>query len=302
MLLLLALVACSAGPPAAPTAPPDPKVRVALDWYPEPEFGGFYAASLGGAYKAHHLDVELVPGGPGVPVLELLQAGKAEVAISGGDDLLVKRQKGLDAVAIYAAFQHSPTGIMTHVDGATRYEDLSGNVAIEAGSPFQQFLAKKYAWEGKVQMVPPTGSVGPFATDAKLSQQAYITSEPCLIEARGLRVNFLPAHDAGWDPYAVLAVVAGKDQAAPWVKEFVAATREGWESYLRDPAAANAEIVKLNPNMKAETMGCITGKQASYVRSGGELGAMSEERWQATVDALATIDVKADATGAWVSP
>jgi NitT/TauT family transport system substrate-binding protein len=44
------------------------KVVLALDWVPEPEFGGFYAARDGGSFKKQGLEVEIRGGGAGVPV------------------------------------------------------------------------------------------------------------------------------------------------------------------------------------------------------------------------------------------
>ena len=193
--------------PAAPEKPAPHPVQVALNWYPEPEFGGFYEALLSGAYEKAGLAVTLVPGGPGVPVLEMLAAGKADVAISGADDLLIRRAKGLDAVALFPAFQDSPTGLLAHKEGGiTRFEDVKGHVAMEQGSPFQQFLSARYGWEGKVELVPTTGSLGAFAADPALLQQAYVTAEPCVAEGQGLAVTFIPARDAGWNPYSVLEI------------------------------------------------------------------------------------------------
>ena len=297
------LLACSdpVAPPTTPAAPAAQKVVVALNWYPEPEFGGFYEAALSGAYKAAGLDVEIVPGGPGVPVLEMLAGGKADVAISGADDLLLRRSKGLDAVAIFAGFQDSPLGLMSHTTAnITRFEDVTGRVAIEVGSPFQQFLWKKYGWDGKVEPVPSTGSLGPFAADPTAIQQGYITSEPCVAEGQGLTVNFLPARDAGWNPYASLAVVRGADTNAPWVRSFHSASLAGWKAYLADPSRANAEITRLNMNMPADRMGCIVARQRPYVEGKDGVGVMTEARWQEAAAALAAGGVTVDATGAWV--
>src|SRR5436190_21397612 len=108
--MLLLLVACSSDPP--PPATLRHPVRVALSWYPAPEFGGFYEAVLSGAYEAAGLEVTLIPGGPGNPVIELLEGGSADVAISGADDLLLRRARGLQAVAILPGFQDSPVGLM----------------------------------------------------------------------------------------------------------------------------------------------------------------------------------------------
>lgn len=297
------IIACSPPPaPApAPTAAPTPRaVVVGLNWYPEPEFGGFYEAWLSGAYAEAGLAVEILPGGPGVPVLEMLAAGKLDVAISGADDLLLRRAKGLDAVAIFAGFQDSPLGLMVHAaSGVSRFEEVKGPVAIEVGSPFQQFLWKKYQWEGKVEPVPTTGSLGPFAADPTLAQQAYITSEPCVAEGQGMAVHFLPGREAGWNPYASLAVVSGADALAPWARAFHAASLAGWTGYLKDPTRANAEIIRLNPNMPADRMDCIVARQRVFVEGADGVGAMTQARWEQAAEGLRAGGQPVDPAGAY---
>ncbi len=288
--------------PDAPATPEAHTVRLGLNWYPEPEFGGFYAASTGKLWERHRLAVEIVPGGPGVPVLEMLQSGKLDAAVAGADDLLTKRAHGLDAVAVFASFQHSPVGLMSHAGGPAKIEDVKGPVAIEQGSPFQLFLWSKLGWEGKVAMVPSTGSIGPFAADPALVQQAYVTSEPCVAESKGIAVQFMPGRDAGWDPYSGLVVVRGADAKAPWVKDLVEASREGWEAYLRDPASANAEIVKQNPALAAEQMPCITGKQRDFITGDAPVGSMTAARWDEAAAALALAGQQVRSAGAWVQP
>lgn len=296
-MLLALLFACTGEPAAPPAATP---VRVALNWFPEPEFGGFYDALLTGLYAREGLAVEIVPGGPGVPVLEMLAAGKVEVAVSGADDLLVRRAEGLDAVAVFPGFQDSPVGLMAHAAlGLTRFEDVKGPVAIEAGSPFQQYLWATLGWEGKVAMVPTTGSIGPFAADPTLVQQAYVTSEPCVAEGQGLAVTFLPGRDAGWNPYASLVVVRGGDRDAAWVAAFTRATRAGWEHYLADPSVANAELVRLNRDLPADRVACIVARQRPFVTGTDGLGAMTEARWQAIAAALGRAGRPVDPAGAW---
>jgi NitT/TauT family transport system substrate-binding protein len=300
---VLALTACSTPEPQTATAGPVP-LKVALNWFPEPEFGGYYQALLDGTYKAAGLDVTLIPGGPGVPVLEMLASGQADVAISGADDLLIKRARGLDAVAIFAGFQDSPVGLMVHAgSGFTTLGQIQGgNVAIEAGSPFQQYLWASQGWEGKVAMVPTTGSLGAFAADPSLIQQAYVTSEPCVAEGQGLHVNFIPGREAGWNPYASLAVVRGTDATAGWVAKFRQASKDGWTHYVRDPAVANAEINRLNPDVPLDRMGCITARQAPYVVGTDGLGAMTSARWKETADALTRAGLPATPDGAWLKP
>ncbi|MSQ02884.1 MAG: hypothetical protein EXR71_13490 [Myxococcales bacterium] len=299
MLALLAACSDPPDPAESATAPALQKLALALNWYPEPEFGGFYDAALRGLYRDAGLDVTIVPGGPGAPVLELLAAGRSDVVLTGADDLLVRRAKGLDAVAVFAGFQDSPVGLLVHVPGPRRYEEVTGPVAAEAGSPYQQFIWAKYGWEGKVELVPTTGTIAPFAANPQLAQQAYVTSEPCLAEAQGLTVDFLAARDAGWNPYASLAVVRGADKNEPWVKRFVSASAKGWEHYLADPAVANAEIVRQNPEMGNGRIDCVVSRQRSFVLGNGTLGKVDGARFDELAAALTSIGQPVTAAGAW---
>lgn len=303
MLLTLALACSSPAPqPTLPTTPTLKPVKVALNWFAEPEFGGFYQAWLDGTYQAAGLAVEIVPGGPGVPVLEMLVNNKTDVAVSGAEDLLIRRAQGLKAVAVYPGFQDSPVGLLVHADGPAAFADVTGPVAIENGSAFQKYLWGKFLWEGKVPMVPTTGQLGPFAADPKLAQQGYITSEPCVAESMGLATRFLPGRDAGWNPYASLAVVRSEERTADWVVAFTKASKTGWERYLADPAPANKVITLQNPEMTPERLACIVDRQKPYVSGTDGVGAMTEARWAAIAAALVSIGEKVDATDAWVPP
>ena len=73
--------------------------------------------------------------------------------------------------------------------------------------------------------MPYGGAIGPFLADKSLIQQAYITSEPCLAEAQGVKVSFLRAADAGWNPYGAVVTVA--DPPPPWAADFARATARG---------------------------------------------------------------------------
>ena len=60
---LLALVACAAEK-EVPTAEALPKVQLALNWFPEAEHGGLYAAAVHGYYEENGVEVEILGGGP----------------------------------------------------------------------------------------------------------------------------------------------------------------------------------------------------------------------------------------------
>src|SRR5690242_7995775 len=90
------------------------KLVLALNWVPEPEFGGFYAARETGAYRRQGFDVDIRGGGAGVPVVQMVATGRADFGTVGADELVTARARGADVVAVFATFQTSPQGIMVH--------------------------------------------------------------------------------------------------------------------------------------------------------------------------------------------
>src|SRR6476661_10797906 len=84
------------------------KIRLALNWKPDPQFGGFYAAP----YSQHGLDVEILPGGAGTPTVQMVGAGSVDFGTVSADEVILARSHGNDVVALFAVFQDSPAGIM----------------------------------------------------------------------------------------------------------------------------------------------------------------------------------------------
>src|SRR5688572_5625554 len=124
------------------------KLTLQLNWKPEPQFGGFYAAQVTNAFKKHELDVEIVPGGVGTPTVQMVAAGKVPFAVVSADEIVNIRSQGGDVVGIYAVFQTNPQGLMSHAArGFKSIDDVfknEGTLAIQRGLPYAAFLEKKY--------------------------------------------------------------------------------------------------------------------------------------------------------------
>jgi NitT/TauT family transport system substrate-binding protein len=263
-------------------------VLLALDWVPEPEFGGFYAARESGAFRAQGLDVEIQGGGAGVPVVQMVATGKAEFGIAGADEALIARSRGADVIPVFAVFQTSPQGVMVHASrgAATLGEALSGGtLAIEPGLPYAVFLKKKHGFD-KVKVVPYDGGVARFLAEKDFAQQCFATSEPLAARKQGGDPKVFLLADEGYDPYlGVVIVRAGLWKEKPaLVKSFVRAARAGWAAYLADPAPANAVMSQKNRAMDAETFAAVAAEQRRFVEGpagrAGPLGAMTRERWE----------------------
>ncbi len=278
LCVLLAVFGCKKAPQSNLQ-----KTRIQLNWVPEPEFGGIYAAREIGAFQRQGLEVEILAGAAGTPVIQIVASGQADFGVVGADDVVLARARGIDIVAVFASFQHSPLGVMVHKDrGLEKLEDLkSGTLAIEPGLPFGQWIKKKYGFAG-VTIVPYDGGVAKFLTDPLYAQQCYVTAEPIAVRRRGKEAKVFAARETGFDPYANVIVIKGGTLKArmPLVRAFIAATAEGWKSYLESPRATNAVMAKLNTGMDLDTFDEAARTQEPLVRGEGALGAMTEARFK----------------------
>ena len=278
----LFLAACG-GPPR--------KIRLALNWKPDPQFGGFYAAP----YPKHGLDVEILPGGAGTPTIQMVGAGSAEFGIVSADELVVARAQGNDVVALFAVFQNNPQGIMVHASRKlTGLVDVvkSGTLALQRGLPYARLLEKKYGFD-KVKIVPsPGGDISAFLNDKNFAQQCFIMSEPLTARHQGADVQVFPVSAIGYNPYTTVLATAGdslrKDPAR--AAAMVAAVREGWRAYLDDPRPTNARMNQLNPSMAASVFAEVAEAQKPLIetedaRRNG-LGRMTTERWETLIGQL----------------
>lgn len=289
---------------AAPsTTPSAVKVRLQLNWVPEPQFGGFYEAKRIRAYEKHDLDVEIVAGGAGTPTVQMIGAGGAAFGIVSADEIVVARSRGNDVVALFAVYQTCPQGIMTHASrGFRTIGDVfthPGTLAMQRGLPYADFLLKRFGGGNEAPRIVPSpgGGISAFLADPDFSQQCFVTSEPILARQQGAEpMTFLVA-DAGYNPYTTVLATSGaylksnRDAAARMVR----AAREGWQSYLADPAPGNAAMQSLNKTMDPVTFDQAADAQETLISSGEleqrGLGAMTKDRWETLIRQLVELKV-----------
>ncbi len=270
------------------------KVRLALNWFPEAEHGGYYAAQSGGEFKSRGLDVEILPGGPDAPVIQRVALGQVDFGVANADDVLNARAQEAPVVAVFAPLQVNPRCIMVHADskitGIAELHDLT--LALSPRPAFSHYLRKKFPFQG-VRFVPYQGSIAAFLADANMAQQAYVFSEPYLARQQGADVKTLLVADIGFNPYASVLIVseATLRERPEVVRAMAQASREGWRRYIADPEPANALIQRLNPEMDPGALkhGAEALKELvldASARQAG-LGHMTLERWNTLATQMA---------------
>jgi NitT/TauT family transport system substrate-binding protein len=274
-------------------------VSLQLDWYPQPEHGGFYTAMLQGYYKAEGLDVTLLPLPQYGSAAQIVASGKADFGLGSSDQILEWDSNGLPLEAVAATMQHDPQAIMVHQDSPVHaFRDLEGHtIAAQTGATWLKYVTLRYNLH-QVKQIPSTLSVANFLADPGYVQQIFITSEPFFAKQAGAEVRTILISSSGYDPYRVQFTT--HDFAAQHpdvVAKFVRASIRGWNAYLTHPDATNAYLLKLNPALNpaqeaytAEALrdgGFVNGGDAS----GEQTGRMTAARWQASYEQLKALGI-----------
>lgn len=296
-LALLTGVGCSGGGSGT-------KVKLRLNWFPEMEHGGYYAALAEGYYKAEGLDVEILPGGPEYSASKEVALGGVDFGVGEADYILLARQEGIDVLGVLAPFQKSPISIMVHESSDIKsLNDLKDvTLAIDPTAPYAKYLRKKLPLPG-VKVVPYTGGVTQFLSDPNTAQQGFAFSEPILVErerengAKNADPRVLLVSEIGYNPYTNVLIASGKTikENPELVKKMVRASAKGWKKYLESPANANEQIRKVNPVMDVMTLasGAEVVKKFALDETTEKhgFGHMTEERWAQTLKNLEEAEV-----------
>ena len=220
-----------------------------LDYFPNADHAGLYAAQASGEYERAGLDVELQAPPDAAAPLKLLQAGRVDLAISYEPELLLARDKGADLVAVGALVQKPLTSLMSLGDRAIeRPEQLAGKRVGTAGLAYQSAYLRTILEEAGVDpgSVKET-NVGFKLTQAMLSKQvdatlgAFWNYEGVDLERRGRDPEILRMEDLGVPTYNELVFVArrsdlGKEGASK-LRRFLQATARGHRLLEQRPQA-----------------------------------------------------------------
>lgn len=302
-ILLLGCSGSPSDPAAAQNAtatddrPTTTKVTLQLNWFPEAEHGGYYAALVHGYYEAQGLEVTVIPGGPGIPVTTQVANGQVTFGVSNAQNVALAWAQEAKTVAVMAPLQHSPRCIMVHAESGIRnFDDLKNvTLSMNASSSFSLFLQKAVPLTN-VKIVPYTGNVAQFLLNKDFAQQAYVFSEPFVARSQGAEPVNLMVSDLGFDPYTSVLITHPDVIASQpaLVRRMVAASIRGWQTYLNDPQATNEYIHRLNEDMGLDVLEfgareikalCIDAETPL-----NKIGQMTGERWGKLVNQLEDVD------------
>jgi NitT/TauT family transport system substrate-binding protein len=283
-----------AGAPVAPE-----KIRFKTDWFPQAEHGGFYQASVKGFYKEAGIDVEIVPGGPGAIVPNLLLSGQVDLAMGRSDDVIVWAQQDLPFVIVGVYMERDPQALLLHDDDpAKTFADLNDrSIMAEPSVHWMDYLRFKY--HITLRQIPLNYGIASFMADKTYIQQCFVTNEPYYVRKNGGHPRTLLLSESGYNPYRIIFGTQAFVKAHPEaVRRFISASLRGWDDFMNgDRTAAKALISKLNENMSDEFMEySIKAMRDEHIiygkpEEGERLGLMTRKRMQDQVEELAQLKI-----------
>lgn len=267
--------------------------------------GGFYQAIATGAYERRGLNVEILAGPSGADIPALLAASAVELAI-GRDSFLPMRliAERAPVKAVAAFLQKDPVVLMAHP--GQELEDLTVlrgrrilmEPADQAG--FWTWLRARFDLAAdQAQAGAPEDNLKAFRADPEsvLIGRATDGASSLVAPAVGFAPLVLTPAEDGYPSYSslVLAPNAFARDNAQALRDFIAASVEGWRDYVHgEGAKGDALIRRANPDLSQRRLDAARQTlRAEAMVDGGDaalygLGTMTPERWQAFADQTQT--------------
>jgi NitT/TauT family transport system substrate-binding protein len=263
---VLALAACSSGSGASATIGNQvlKPIRLQLQWFPQAQFAGYFAALDKGYYRDEGFDVTILPGAVEIVPATVVAGGQAEFGISWVPRMLAPRESGADGVVIGQIFQRSPTLQVSFKDkNITKPEDLRGK---KVGSWGFGNEAELYAGLQKagidpankndVNIVAQQFDMVAFGAGEIDAAQAMIYNEYAqVLETKNPKTGKLYTPDdlnvISWEQYGTSMLQDAIFASDAWLKQsgnedvavkFLRASFKGW-IFCRDNQAECVDIV-----------------------------------------------------------
>jgi putative hydroxymethylpyrimidine transport system substrate-binding protein len=236
------------------------ELELMLDYFPNADHAGIYAAQAGGHFEAVGLDVKIrQPPDPAAPIKQVA-AGRVDMAVSYPPEVLRARDQGLRVVAVGALVREPLTSIISLPRGRIREpDDLAGKTVGTAGIDYQSaYLQTILETAGANPENVRERNLGFSLTPALLTGRvdavlgAFWNYEGTELRLRGRRPRIIRIEDAGVPPYDELVLVANEDaleRDEGKLRGFIGGLSRGTDDLREQPEQAIDGLLDANPDL-----------------------------------------------------
>ena len=241
------------------------RFELLLDFYPNADHAGIYAAEAGRRFRDVGLDLKIrQPADPAAPIKQVA-AGRVDLAISYQPEVMRARDRGLDVVAVGALVREPLTSIISLPHARIRRPaDLRGKRVGTAGIDYQSaFLRTVLRRAGVDPATVKERNVGFNLNPALLSRRvdatlgSFFNYEGMELRLRRKRPQIIRIQDAGVPTYDELVLVANGEalkrrRDSDRVRRFIGALARGTDDLRRDPDRALRGLLRANRDLDPE--------------------------------------------------
>ena len=236
------------------------RFELLLDYFPNADHAGIYAARAGGDFREVGLDVEIrQPADPAVPIKQVA-AGRVDLAISYEPEVIRARDKGLPVVSVGALVQKPLTSIISLPAARIRRPaDLKGKTVGTAGIDYQSaYLQTILLHAGVDPGEVKERNVGFNLVPALITKKVdailggFWNYEGVDLRQRGRRPRIIRMERAGVPSYNELVLVANEralDRKGPRIRAFIGALARGTAELRRNPDQAIDGLLRANRDL-----------------------------------------------------
>ncbi len=263
-------------------------VTVRLKWFNQAQFAGFYVAQEKGYYKATGLDVNIQPGGPDFPAVQMVAGGNEQFGVTGADQILIARSKGVPVVAVAVIYRRNPFVLFSLAkSGIKAPADYIGkNVGVKIGGNeeliYRAVLAKAKIDKSKLTEIPVKFDLTPLLTGTVDVWPGYLINEVLAAKEKGFAVNVVYPSDYGIDLYADTLFTTEKmlKERPDVVRSFVAATLKGWNTAIAAPEEAAKITIKYGDKLTYDHELAMMNASVPLLKPDGKpVGFMDADGW-----------------------
>jgi putative hydroxymethylpyrimidine transport system substrate-binding protein len=239
------------------------QVTLMLDYFPNADHAGIYAAQAGGHFEQAGLDVEIrQPPDPSAPIKQVA-AGRVDLAISYEPEVLRARDQDLGVVSVGAVVQKPLTSIVSLPQAKIgKPADLKGKTVGTAGIDYQTAYLQTILDDANVPRDSvKERNVGFSLTPALLTGKvdavlgAFWNYEGTELKLKGKRPRIIRMEDAGVPTYNELVLVANADaleRDGDKIRAFIGALSRGVRDLRDNPDEAIQGLLDANPDLDPE--------------------------------------------------
>lgn len=236
------------------------ELTLMLDYFPNADHAGIYAAEANGDFADAGLDVTIrQPPDPAAPIKQVA-AGRVDLAISYEPEVLRARDQGLRVVSVGAVVRKPLASIISLPKAGVRTPaDLAGKTVGTAGIDYQSAYLRTILTDAGVDPSSVTErNVGFNFVPALLTGRvdatlgAFWNYEGTQLRLDGRKPRIIRMEQAGVPTYDELVLVANEsalERDGGKLRAFVAALSRGTRQLARNPDRGVQALLDANPDL-----------------------------------------------------